>query len=146
MKKRKQADQPRKMSDIMKEMLEILLPLFTFGHSIRCDCGARVDLAVGHQQTSEGVEQVSQQATMPRSADQRREEEVKLLAAIKDALPRLERLGKQANIRAANRKRAVACSLVPAAPCLGGSWQSSPLRDSLCIWDVCRQVCMATWF
>jgi hypothetical protein len=43
------------------------------------------------------VEQVSQQATTPRAADQRREEEVKLLAAIKDALPRLERLWEQAN-------------------------------------------------
>ena len=35
--------------------------LFTFGRSIHCDCGAWVDLAVGHQQTSEDVEQVSQQ-------------------------------------------------------------------------------------
>ena len=44
--------------------------LFTFGRRIRCDCGAWVDLAVGHQQTSEDVEQVSQQATMPRSMEQ----------------------------------------------------------------------------
>ena len=34
---------------------------------------------------------------MPRSEDQRREEEVKLLAAIKDALPRLEQMWQQAN-------------------------------------------------
>jgi hypothetical protein len=44
--------------------------LFTFGRSIRCDCGAWVDLAVGHQQTSEDVEQASEQATMPRSMEQ----------------------------------------------------------------------------
>ena len=34
---------------------------------------------------------------MPRSAEQSREEEVKLLAAIKDALPRLEQMWQQAN-------------------------------------------------
>jgi hypothetical protein len=44
--------------------------LFTFGRSIRCDCGAGVDLAVGHQQTSEDVGQASQQATTPRAAEQ----------------------------------------------------------------------------
>jgi hypothetical protein len=71
--------------------------LFTFGRSIRCDCGASVDLAVGHQQTSEEVEQASEQATMSRSMQQRREEEIKLLSAIKVALPRLETLWKQAN-------------------------------------------------
>jgi hypothetical protein len=44
--------------------------LFTFGRRIRCDCGEWVDLAVGHQQTSEDVEQASQQATIPRSMEQ----------------------------------------------------------------------------
>ena len=44
--------------------------LFTFDRSIRCDCGASVDLAVGHQQTSEDIEQASQQATTPRAAEQ----------------------------------------------------------------------------
>jgi hypothetical protein len=38
-----------------------------------------------------------QEVTMRRSEDQRREEEVKLLAAIKDALPRLEQIWQQAN-------------------------------------------------
>ncbi len=60
-------------------------------------CGACVDLAVGHQQASEDVEQISQQAATPRAAEQRREKEIKLLAAVKDALPRLKRLRKQAN-------------------------------------------------
>ena len=32
--------------------------LFTLDRSIRCDCGANVDLAVGHQQTSEDGMQV----------------------------------------------------------------------------------------
>jgi hypothetical protein len=44
--------------------------LFTFGRRLRCDCGAWVDLAVGHQQTCEDVEQVPQQDTMPRSMEQ----------------------------------------------------------------------------
>ncbi|MHB8957243.1 MAG: DUF6868 family protein [Pirellulaceae bacterium] len=44
--------------------------LFTFDRRIRCDCGAWVDLAVGHQQTSEDVEKVPQQATMPRPMEQ----------------------------------------------------------------------------
>ena len=35
--------------------------LFTFGRRIRCDCGSWVDLAVGHQQTGEDAEQLSQQ-------------------------------------------------------------------------------------
>lgn len=38
--------------------------LFTFGRSIRCDCGACVDLAVGHQQISEdGTQAVSSEAS-----------------------------------------------------------------------------------
>ena len=67
--------------------------LFAFDHKIRCDCGAWVDMAVGHQQTSEG----SDRPKMPRPMSERRAEEVKLLAAIKDALPRLEKLWEQAN-------------------------------------------------
>ncbi len=72
-------------------------PLFTLDCGIRCDCGANVDLAVGHQPTSENDRQVPQEATMYRTAKQRREEEIKLLAAIKSALPTLESLWKQAN-------------------------------------------------
>ena len=67
--------------------------LFTFGRKIRCDCGAWVDLAVGHQQASED----GKQPIMPLSVNERREEEAKLLTAIKDALPRLEKLWQQAN-------------------------------------------------
>ena len=44
--------------------------VFTFGRSIRCDCGAWVDLAVGHQQAGEDGEQAPQQATMPRATEQ----------------------------------------------------------------------------
>ena len=70
--------------------------LFTFDRRLHCDCGAWVDLAVGHQQTKV-AKQAPQEVTMPRSEDQRREEEAKLLAAIKDALPRLEQMWQQAN-------------------------------------------------
>ena len=71
--------------------------LFTFGRSIQCDCGAWVDLTVGHQQAVADDDQALQDATMPRSPKQRREEEIKLLAAIKEALPGLEKLWEQAN-------------------------------------------------
>ena len=70
--------------------------LFTFDRRLHCDCGAWVDMAVGHQQTKT-AEQAPQEVTMPRSAEQRRQEEVKLLANIKDALPRLEQMWQQAN-------------------------------------------------
>ena len=70
--------------------------LFTFDRRLHCDCGAWVDLAVGHQQTKV-AKQAPQEVTMRRSEDQRRQEEVKLLAAIKDALPRLEQMWQQAN-------------------------------------------------
>jgi hypothetical protein len=70
--------------------------LFTFDRRLHCDCGAWVDLAVGHQQTKV-AKQAPQEVTMPRSEEQRRQEEVKLLAAIKDALPRLEQMWQQAN-------------------------------------------------
>lgn len=69
------------------------MTLFTFGRSIQCECGAWVDMAVGHQQTSEGAKR----PMMPQPANERREEEAKLLAAIEDALPRLEKLWEQAN-------------------------------------------------
>jgi uncharacterized protein len=67
--------------------------LFTFDRRLHCDCGAWVDLAVGHQETGdrrqetgEVAKQAPQEVTMRRSEEQRREEETKLLAAIKDAL------------------------------------------------------------
>jgi hypothetical protein len=70
--------------------------LFTFDRKLHCDCGAWVDLAVGHQQTKV-AKQATQGGTMYRSLEQIREEETRLLAAIKDALPRLEQMWQQAN-------------------------------------------------
>jgi len=67
--------------------------LFTFGRSIQCECGAWVDMAAGHRQTSDA----KQQPMVLQSVEQRREEEAKLLKAIKDILPRLEKLWEQAN-------------------------------------------------
>jgi hypothetical protein len=72
---------------------EFDVTLFTFDRKIQCDCGAWVDLAVGHQQTTKG----EQRPTVPQSVNERREEEAKLLAAIKGALPQLEQLSQQAN-------------------------------------------------
>ena len=66
--------------------------LFTFGRSIQCECGAWVDMAAGHQQTSESTERPK----ISQAGDQRREEEAKLLEASNDALPRLENLWEQA--------------------------------------------------
>lgn len=71
--------------------------LFPFGRRIRCDCGAWVDLAVGHQQTNDGGQDAVRGARMPQSSEQRREEEVKLLAAIKESLPKLEGLWAEAS-------------------------------------------------
>jgi hypothetical protein len=48
--------------------------LFAFGRRLHCDCGARVDLAVGHQQT-EVAKQATRKVTMPRSEEQRRQQE-----------------------------------------------------------------------
>jgi DNA-directed RNA polymerase subunit RPC12/RpoP len=47
--------------------------LFTFGRSIRCDCGAWVDLKTGHEQKIEVESNAPQQAEMPRSTDEHRE-------------------------------------------------------------------------
>lgn len=66
--------------------------LFEFERGIVCDCGQWVDLAAGHRQVDEGSKQASKPAKMS-PLDQKREEEVKLLAAIKDALPKLEEYG-----------------------------------------------------
>jgi hypothetical protein len=71
--------------------------LFTFDRRLHCDCGAWVDLAVGHQEISEAGKQAPQEVTKPRSAEQRRQEEVKLLFNIRDALPQLEQMWQQAN-------------------------------------------------
>jgi hypothetical protein len=48
---------------------EFDVTLFTFGRRIRCDCGAWVDLAVGHQRPSERGTQLVQHAT-PHSTEQ----------------------------------------------------------------------------
>jgi hypothetical protein len=77
--------------------VEYDVTLFTFDRRVRCDCGQWVDLAVGHQQTSEDGKQGPKNAVMPCSTEERRKEETKLLAAIKDALPRLEQMWQQAN-------------------------------------------------
>jgi hypothetical protein len=71
--------------------------LFTFDRKVRCDCGEWVDLAVGHRQTRADGKQGTRNAVMPSSIEERRQEEIKLLAAIKDALPRLEQMWQQAN-------------------------------------------------
>lgn len=71
--------------------------LFEFERGIICDCGQWVDLAVGHRQVDEGSNQASTTGKMSSSTDQRRKEEVKLLAAIKDALPKLQELWEQVN-------------------------------------------------
>ena len=44
--------------------------LFTFGRKIHCDCGAWVDLDVGHQQSAEDSEQASQRLIRSGSTDQ----------------------------------------------------------------------------
>ena len=44
--------------------------LFTFDRKINCDCGACVDLEVGHQQSAEVSKQASQQHMRPGSTDQ----------------------------------------------------------------------------
>jgi hypothetical protein len=40
--------------------------LFTFDRRLHCDCGAWVDLSVGHQETGEVVKQAPQEVTMRR--------------------------------------------------------------------------------
>ena len=72
---------------------EFDVTLFTFDRKIQCDCGAWVDVAVGHQQAAKH----GSQPTATQSVDQRREEEARLLTAIKAALPMLEELWQQAN-------------------------------------------------
>jgi len=72
---------------------EFDVTLFTFDRKIQCDCGAWVDLAVGHQQAAKQ----GSQPTVTRSVDERRKEEAKLLTIIKEALPQLEELWEQAN-------------------------------------------------
>ena len=52
--------------------------LFTFDRRIRCDCGEWVDLAVGHQQSSEDDKQPSKTEGIRCSIEQRRKEENKL--------------------------------------------------------------------
>jgi hypothetical protein len=47
--------------------------LFSFGRSIRCDCGEWVDLKTGHEQQNETEGNASQRTKMPRSTDPRRE-------------------------------------------------------------------------
>jgi hypothetical protein len=71
--------------------------LFPFDRKLHCDCGAWVDLAVGHQQSSEFAKQAPQEMTRHRCAEERRAEEVKLLANIQEALPGLEPMWQQAN-------------------------------------------------
>ena len=76
---------------------EFDVTLFAFGRAIQCDCGEWVDLTVGHQQTANAEDGTSQEMTMPLSTDERRVEETKLLATIREALPRLEELWQQSN-------------------------------------------------
>lgn len=47
--------------------------LFTFGRSIRCDCGAWVDIKTGHEQKHEADSQPSQPCKLPHSTNERRE-------------------------------------------------------------------------
>jgi hypothetical protein len=69
--------------------------LFTFDRGIRCDCGAWVDVSLGHEQAGEESRQSGPHAQMSVSGDPRLNDEEKLLAATKQALPRLEELLKQ---------------------------------------------------
>ena len=43
--------------------------LFEFGHRVRCDCGAWVDLAVGHRQFNESRESAPEHGDSPLPAD-----------------------------------------------------------------------------